>query len=112
MKFKNKGEKERRKAFKATWDDSSESEKEEEQEEVANLCFMALKDENKVPSIFNSSCDSYCECDDDDDDDDDDDNDDDDEIFIASKLMHKFTSLTMKKFYKYKFTSLTKEFED
>ena len=40
-------------------------------------------------------------------------NDDDDESSIASKLMHKYTSLLFrKKFYKYKFTSLTKEFED
>ena len=39
---------------------------------------MALEDENKVPSISNSSCDNYCECDDDNDDDDDD-----DESFIA-----------------------------
>ena len=60
LKFKNKGAKERRKAFKATWDDSSKLETEEEQEEVANLCFMALEDENKVPSISNSSCDDYC----------------------------------------------------
>ena len=34
LKFKNKGVKERKKAFKAIWDDSSESEKEEEQQEV------------------------------------------------------------------------------
>ena len=70
---------------------------------MANLCFIALKDEIKVPSISNSSCDEYCEYDDDDDDD--------DESSIASKLMHKYTSLlSRKKFYKYKFTSLTKEF--
>ena len=63
---------------------------------------MALEDENKVPSISNSFYDDYCECDDDD-----------DENFIASKLMHKYTSLlSRKKFYKHKFTSLTKEFED
>ena len=63
---------------------------------------MALEDENKVPSNANSSCDDYCEY-----------NDDDDEKSIASKLMHKYTSLlSRKKFYKYKFTSLTKEFED
>ena len=106
LKLKNKGAKERRKAFKATWDDTPELEKEEEQQEVANLCFMALENENKVPSISNSSCDDYCEYDDDDDDDD-------DESSIASKLMHKYTSLlSRKKFYKYKFTSLTKEFED
>ena len=71
---------------------------------MANLCFMALEDKNKVPFISNSSCDDYCEYDDDDDD---------DESSIASKLMHKYTSLlSRKKFYKYKFTSLNKEFED
>ena len=68
---------------------------------------MALEDENKVASISNSSCDSYCECDNDNDDDDN------DESFIASKLMENYTSLlSRKKFYKYKFTSLTKEFKD
>ena len=62
---------------------------------------MALEDENKVPSMSNSSCDDYCKYDDD------------DESSIASKLIHKYTSLlSRKKFYKYKFTSLTKEFED
>ena len=62
---------------------------------------MALEDENKVPSISNSSYDDYCEYDDD------------DESSIASKIMHKYFSLlSRKKFYKYKFTSLTKEFKD
>ena len=37
LKSKNKGAKDRKKAFKATWDDFSESEREEEKEEVANL---------------------------------------------------------------------------
>ena len=69
---------------------------------------QALEDKNKVPSISNSSCDDYCEYDDDDDDDDDD-----NESSITSKLMHKYTSLLYrKKFYKYKFTNLSKEFED
>ena len=36
------------KAFKATWDNTSESEMEEEQDEVANLCFMALEDDIEV----------------------------------------------------------------
>ena len=64
---------------------------------------MTLEDENKVPSISNSSGDNYCECDDDND----------DESFIASELMQNYTSLlSRKKFYKYKFTCLTKEFED
>ena len=61
------------KAFKATWDDTSESEMEEEQDEVANLCFMALEDDIEVPSIsnssFNDNFDDYCHHDDDDDDD-------------------------------------------
>ena len=60
---------------------------------------MALEDENKVSSISNSSYDDYCEYDDGDD----------DESSITSKLMHKYISLlSRKKFYKYKFTSLTK----
>ena len=59
---------------------------------------MALEEENKVPSISNSSCDDYYEYDDDD-----------DESSIASKLMQKYTSLLFRKnFYTYKFTSLTK----
>ena len=71
---------------------------------------MALEDKNKVPLISNSSCDDYC---DDDDDDDNDNDDDDDESLITSKLMHKYTSLlSRKQFYKYKFTSLTKEFKN
>ena len=48
LKFKNKGAKDKKKAFKATWDDTSESEMEEEQDEVANLCFMALEDDIEV----------------------------------------------------------------
>ena len=55
LKFKNKGAKDKKRAFKATWDDTSESEIEEEQEEVANLCFMALEDDIEVPSSSNSS---------------------------------------------------------
>ena len=74
---------------------------------------MGLEDENKVPFIYNSSCDDYCEYDDDDDDDDDDNNNKNNESSITSKLIHKYTSLLSRKnFYKYKFTSLTKEFEN
>ena len=63
---------------------------------------MALESDNKVPSTSNSSCDDYCEYDGDN-----------DESSITSKLMHKYSSLlSRKKFYKYKFTSLIKEFED
>ena len=54
LKFKNKGAKDKKKAFKATWENSSESEMEEEQDEVANLCFMALEDDIEVPSSSNS----------------------------------------------------------
>ena len=50
---------------------------------------MALEDENKVPSISNSSCDDYCEYD--------------DENSITSKLMHKYTSLLSRK----NFTSIS-----
>ena len=73
LKFKNKGAKDKKKAFKATWDDISESEIEEEQGEVANLCFMALENDIEVPSTsnssFNNDFDDNCHDDDDDDDD-------------------------------------------
>ena len=59
LKHKYKGAKERRKAFKATWDDSSESEMEDEQQEDLNLCLMALEENNEVPSISHSSCNNY-----------------------------------------------------
>ena len=89
LKFKNKGAKDRTKAFKDTWDDYSKFEKEEEQEEVANLCFMALESDIKVPSTsyssFDNDCDDYC------------DDDDDDETSIISKLMFKCKSLLSKK---------------
>ena len=91
LKSKNKGAKDRKKAFKATWDDTSESEMEEEQNEVVNLCFMALEDNNEVPSTSHFSCD---DCDDYDDDDDDD-----DESSIVSKLILKCKSLLSKKNY-------------
>ena len=67
---------------------------------MANLCFMALEDKNKVPSISKSSCDDYCEYDDD------------DESSIVSKLMLKCKSLLSKmKLYKHKLSNLSKEFE-
>ena len=112
LKFKNKGAKDKRKAFKATWDNSSEFEMEEEQDEVANLCFMALEDDIEVPSSSNSSfnfnddLNDYCH------DIDDDDDDDDDETSLVSKLMSKCKSLfSRKNHYKHELTSLTKEFE-
>ena len=108
LKFKNKGAKDKRKAFKATWDDTSESELEEDQDEVANLCFMALEDDIEVPSSSNSSFNfdnDYCH--------DDDNDDDDDETSLVSKLMSKCKSLLSRKnHYKHELTSLTKEFEN
>lgn len=107
LKFKSKGVKKRKKAFKAIWNDSSESEKEEEQQKVANLCFMALEDNIEVPSTSNSSFndnfnDYYHDNDDND-----------DEASIVSKLMLKCKSLLSKKnHYKHELTSLTKEFEN
>ena len=78
---------------------------EEKQDEVANLCFMALEDDIEVPSTshssFDNDCDDYC----------DDDDDDDDETSIVSKLMFKCKSLLSKKnHYKHELTSLSKEF--
>ena len=69
LKFKGKGTKEKKKAFKATWDDLSNLKKEEENQEVANLCFITLEDK-ELPFTSNSS---YCDddefnCDDDDND--------------------------------------------
>ena len=44
--------KNRKKAMKATWDDESESESDEEaQEKIANMCFMAI--DNKVKFLDN-----------------------------------------------------------
>ena len=106
LKFKNKGAKDKKKAFKATWNNSSESELEEDQDEVANLCFMPLEDDIEVPSSSNSSFNfdnDYCH---------DIDDDDDDETSLVSKLMSKCKSLLSRKnHYKHELTSLTKEFE-
>ena len=94
LKFKNKGAKDKKKAFKATWDNSSEFEMEEEKDEVAILYFMALEDDIEVPSTSNSSFNddfnNYCH-------DIDNDNDDDDETSIVSKFMSKCKSLLSKK---------------
>ena len=79
LKFKNKGAKDKKKAFKATWDNSSESELEEDQDEVANLCFMAFEDDIEVPSSSNSS---FYEFNDDCHDNNNDDDDDDDGTYI------------------------------
>ena len=106
LKFKNKGAKDKKKAFKATWDNSSESELEEDQDEVANLCFMAFEDDIKAPF---SSISSFYEFNDDFHDN----NNDDDGTYMVSNLMSKYKSLLSKKnHYKHKLTSLTKEFEN
>ena len=85
---------------------------EEDQDEVANLCFMALEADIEVLSSSNSSFNfdnDYCH----DDNDDDDDDDDDDETSLVSKLMSKCKSLLSRKnHYKHELTSLTKEFEN
>ena len=60
-KLKHREVKERRRAFKATWDDSSESKMEEEQQEPSNICFMAMEDAFEVPLLSNSSCDDMCD---------------------------------------------------
>ena len=57
-------------AMKVTWDDSSKSEsKNEDQEEIANMCFMAIDDEIKSLELNDESSDdefyddlSYEEC--------------------------------------------------
>ena len=99
-----------RKAFKATWDDSSESKMEDEQSKDLNLCFMALEDNNEVPSTSHSFYDNYDNCGDlcDYDSDDDDDK---DENSIVHKLMIKCSILySKKKFYKQEFSKMSKEF--
>ena len=63
MPLKNKREKDKKKAFKVSWDDSFESEKEGTTR--SGQPFMALEDEKEVTSTSYSSCD---DCDDDDDD--------------------------------------------
>ena len=87
---------------KATWDDTSESERDEEQDEVVNFFFMALEDDIEVPSTsyssLNNDCDDYCN-----------DDDDGDETSIVSKLMLKCKSLlSKKKHYKHELISLNK----
>ena len=48
--------KRKKKAMKATQDDSSESESEnEDQEEISNMCFMAIDDEVKSLELNKSS---------------------------------------------------------
>ena len=95
FKFKNNGAKDKKKAFKASWDDSSKLKKEEEKQEVANLFFMTLEDKSEVTSTSHSSCD---DCD--------------DESSIVSKLMLKCKSLlSKKKLYKHGLCNLSKEFE-
>ena len=80
---------------------------EEEQDEVANLCFMALEDDIEVPSTsncsFNDDFNNYCHNNDDDD----------NETSIVSTLMFKCKNLLSKKnHYKHELTSLSKEFKN
>ena len=80
---------------------------EEDQDEVANLCFMAFEDDIEVPSSSNSSFYEF------NDDCHDNINDDDDDTSMVSNLMSKCKSLhSRKNHYKNKLTSLTKEFEN
>ncbi|KAG5254226.1 Retrovirus-related polyprotein from transposon [Salix suchowensis] len=46
MKKKNRFQK---KALKATWSDDSDSSSNDEEEHVANMCFMAIESENEEP---------------------------------------------------------------
>ena len=83
--------------------------REEEQNEVANLCFMALEDDIEVPSSSNSFFNNYFN---DDCHDNDDGDDDDDETSFVTNLMLKYKSLLSRKnHYKHELISLTKEFE-
>ena len=110
-KLKHREAKERRRAFQATWDDSSKSEIEEEQQEPSNLCFMALKDAFEVPLLSNSSydysCDDMCDGELDDDEELDDNN------SLIRKLFLKCQKLLLKKnIYKQKFLKLSNNFKD
>ena len=85
--------------------------KEEEQQEPSNLCFMALEDAFKVPLLSNSSCDYFCDdmCDGELDDD----KELDDNSSLIRKLVLKCQKLLLKKkVYKQKFSKLSNNFED
>ena len=57
FKKDRKYKKEKRQALKATWNNSSESSDDDTDEEVANLCFMALEEpsSNEVTLDFESN---------------------------------------------------------
>ena len=57
FKKDRKYNKEKKQALKATWDNSSESSDDDTDEEVANLCFMALEEpsSNEVALDFESN---------------------------------------------------------
>lgn len=59
-----KYKKEKRQALKSTWNDSSESSDDDTNEEVVNLCFMALKEpsSNKVTLDFESNNELLLSC--------------------------------------------------
>ena len=50
-----------KKALKATWSDDSDSSSSDEEEHVANMCFMAIESENEVLSSDDESDPSYIE---------------------------------------------------
>lgn len=58
MKKKNRFQK---KVLKATWSDDSDSSSNDEEEHVANMCFMAIESENEVQSSDDESDPSYIE---------------------------------------------------
>ena len=47
-----KAKKEKRRAMMATWSQSEDSSNDENEEEVANMCFMAFEDQDEINSNF------------------------------------------------------------
>ncbi|OAY26419.2 hypothetical protein MANES_16G044501v8 [Manihot esculenta] len=62
-KLKKPIKKFKKKAFKATWDESSDTEEEEVGDEIANMCFMALEESSDEVTILDDStlCDDVVE---------------------------------------------------
>ena len=50
--YKNEAKRRMKKAMMATWSESEESSEEENEKEVANMCFMAIGELDKVNSNF------------------------------------------------------------
>ncbi|MFV0960615.1 hypothetical protein QML37_29340 [Klebsiella pneumoniae] len=59
LKIKPKEHFKKKKAFQACWDDSDSSSDEEEKEETANLCLMALEEEQVSKSEFDELLDTF-----------------------------------------------------